>query len=66
MTCPTCKREICNGELITGLTWNGDEGQHITCPITVDGVLGVLPDTPAPDGAYIPDFEEDEMERARR
>ena len=31
-TCKKCGQEIREGELITGQAWNGDGGEHITCP----------------------------------
>ena len=31
-TCKKCGQEIREGELITGQAWNGDGGEHLTCP----------------------------------
>lgn len=30
--CPKCTHEIKEGELTTGLSWNGEGGEHIVCP----------------------------------
>ena len=31
-TCKNCGQPFKTGELITGQSWNGDGGQHISCP----------------------------------
>lgn len=30
--CPKCSKAIQDGELVTGQSWNGEGGEHITCP----------------------------------
>lgn len=30
--CKKCNQEIKYGELVTGQSWSGDGGEHITCP----------------------------------
>lgn len=32
--CHKCWQPIQDGELVTGLTWSGDGGAHIKCPLT--------------------------------
>jgi hypothetical protein len=31
-TCKNCRQPFKHGELVTGQSWSGDGGVHITCP----------------------------------
>jgi hypothetical protein len=51
--CSKCGRELKDGELVTGQTWNGDGGAHIVCPETKILMISA-PLSMAPEVDYAP------------